>query len=67
MRDLKNTCSFFVNDLNTIYIAADHFDVGVLGHEIAHTVQSHYFVVAAPTKVQEVLAGYVEYQLRKKK
>ncbi len=66
-RDLKNTCSFYVSDLNTIYIAADHFDVGVLGHEIAHTVQSRYFVVAAPTKVQEVLAGYVEYQLRKKK
>ena len=66
-RDMKDTCSFYVNDLNTIYITADHFEVGVLGHEIAHTVQSHYFVVAAPTKVQEVLAGYVEFQLRKKK
>jgi hypothetical protein len=37
----------------------------VLGHEIAHAIMSHYFVVLPSEKIQEVLAGFVEYQLRK--
>jgi hypothetical protein len=56
--------SFYVYDLNTIYVSAGSFKREVLGHEIAHAVISHYFVVQPPMKAQEVLAGYVEYQLR---
>jgi len=63
--DLTNRYSFFVHSLNTIYISAEHFRREVLGHEIGHAVISNYFVVLPPAKVQEVLAGYVEYQLRK--
>lgn len=57
--------SFYVSDLNTIYISQEHFEREVLGHEIAHAIMSHYFVVQPPVKVSEILAGYVEYQLRK--
>ena len=63
--DLGGMVSFYVYDLNTIYISTESFKREVLGHEIAHAVISHYFVVQPPMKVQEVLAGYVEYQLRK--
>ena len=61
--------------MTKIYIGSDHagFELKaklieylkVLGHEIGHAVISHYFVVLPSVKVQEVLAVYVEYQLRK--
>jgi len=60
-----NAGSFYINDYNTIYISADDFTKEVLGHEIAHMIISHYFVVPPPQKVAEILSGYVEYQLRK--
>lgn len=59
------TRSFYVYSLNTIYTSADNFKVGIVGHEMAHAVISHYFVVQPSVKIQEVLAGYVEYQLRR--
>lgn len=61
-----NSPSFYVYGLNTIYISAENFKTAILGHEIAHTLISRYFVVSPPVKIQEVLCGYVEYQLRKK-
>ncbi len=57
--------SFYVNDISTIYISGESFRREVLGHEIAHAILNHYFVVSPPAKVQEILAKYVEYQLRK--
>ena len=62
----KDLRSYYINDLNTIYISRENFKYGILGHEIAHAVISHYFVVQPPVAVAEVLAGYVEYQLRKR-
>ncbi|MBN3040575.1 MAG: hypothetical protein JW867_05565 [Candidatus Omnitrophica bacterium] len=58
--------SFYLHPKNTIYISAQDVTLGMLGHEIAHAVISHYFVVPPPAKVQEVLCGYVEYTLLKK-
>lgn len=60
-----NTRSFYVYSLNTIYTSEDNFTRGIIGHEIAHAIISHYFVVQPSVKIQEVLAGYIEYQLRK--
>ncbi|MFA5286736.1 MAG: hypothetical protein WC394_00475 [Candidatus Omnitrophota bacterium] len=57
--------SFYINEYSTIYISADDFTKEILGHEIAHMIISHYFVVQPPQKVAEILSGYVEYQLRK--
>ena len=63
--ELNSNYPFYVHSLATIYISAENFTAAMLGHEIAHAVISHYFVVLPSVKIQEVLAGYVEYQLRK--
>jgi len=57
--------SFYLHEKNSIYISCADITLGMLGHEIAHAIISHYFVVPPPAKIQEVLAGYVEYDLRK--
>ena len=59
--------AFYMFDYNSIYISAENFRREVLGHEMGHAVMSNYFVVQPSEKIQEVLAGYVEYQLRKSK
>jgi len=67
-RELPDTgFSFYLFDYNSIYITAENFRREVLGHEMGHAVMSNYFVVQPSVKIQEVLAGYVEYQLRKSK
>ncbi|MDD4955866.1 MAG: hypothetical protein PHP17_07520 [Candidatus Omnitrophica bacterium] len=58
--------SIYVPSHNTIYISFNDATAGMLAHEMAHAVISTYFVVAPPPKVQEILAGYVEYSVRKK-
>lgn len=60
-----NERSFYVPEQNTIYISFADLTLGMLGHEVAHAIISHYFVVAPPARVQEILCGYVEYGLRK--
>jgi len=57
--------SFYVSDTSTIYISGESFKREILGHEIAHAIINHYFVVSPPVKVQEILSKYIEYQLRK--
>lgn len=57
--------AFYIYELDTIYIAASDFTKEILGHEMAHAIINHFFVVQPPEKVQEVLAGYIEYQLHK--
>ncbi|MBF0485354.1 MAG: hypothetical protein HQL16_02450 [Candidatus Omnitrophica bacterium] len=58
---------FYIAEVNTLYIAAPDFTKEILGHEMGHAIISSFFVVQPPAKVQEVLAGYIEYQLRKVK
>lgn len=58
--------AFYVYETNTLYIAAPDFTKEILGHEVGHAIISNFFVVQPPMKVQEVLAGYIEYQLRKR-
>jgi hypothetical protein len=57
--------SFYLQEQNTIFISDADLTLGVLGHEMAHAIISGFFVVPPPAKIQEVLAGYVEYNLRK--
>jgi hypothetical protein len=57
---------YYIYELNTLYVTAQGFTKEILGHEMGHAIISNFFVVQAPEKVQEVLAGYIEYQLRKK-
>ena len=57
--------SFYVYDVNSIYVSEDAFMPGIIGHEMSHAVISHYFPVPAPARAQEVLSMYVEYNLRR--
>ncbi len=58
--------SFYYAKKNTIYIAASNISRYILAHEITHGLVTRFFVVEVPMEIQEILAGYVEYQLRKK-
>lgn len=58
--------SFYHHMENTIYINAENLKPGILAHEMAHAIITHYFVVVPPVKAQEVLSGYVEYNINKK-
>ncbi|MCP4652509.1 MAG: hypothetical protein GY858_03885 [Candidatus Omnitrophica bacterium] len=58
--------ALYLHEENTIYVSLEDLTLGMLGHEIGHAIVSRYFVVPPPVKVQEVLCGYVEYNLRKK-
>lgn len=57
--------SFYLHERNTIYISEPDLTLGMLGHEIAHAIICHYFTPPPPAKMQEILTGYVEYNLRK--
>lgn len=57
--------AFYFYEGDTIYISLPDMTLGMLGHEMAHAIISHYFVVPPPKKLQEVLSGYVEFKLRK--
>ena len=63
--NLGDRRSFYVYDLNSIYITEAAFQSGIIGHEMSHAIISHYFPTPAPIKVQEVLSMYVEYNLRR--
>ena len=58
---------FYLDDDRSIYISAERFHREILGHEMGHAIMSRYFVVQPSVRIQEVLAGYIEYQLRKSK
>jgi hypothetical protein len=62
--ELGKQRSFYAHDSDTIYTSSDSFNREIIGHEMAHAIISHYFVIPAPVKVQEVLSMYVEYNLR---
>jgi len=53
--------SFYWHERSAIYVSAKDLTLGILAHEIAHVIVSHYFVVPPPGKVQDVLCGYAEY------
>lgn len=58
--------SIYVPSQNTIHVSLKDVNTGMLAHEMAHVLISNYFVVAPGPKVQEILAGYVEYSVRKR-
>ncbi len=58
--------SIYMPSQNTIHISLKDIDPGILSHEMAYALISNYFVLAPPAKVQEILAGYVEYSVRKR-
>ncbi|MCL5023252.1 MAG: hypothetical protein M1497_07780 [Nitrospirae bacterium] len=52
--------AFYAPSEKAVYIAADEAKAVILAHELAHAVIDQYFGVAAPVKIHEILAQYVE-------
>lgn len=57
--------AFYFDDTKTIYVSLKDVTAGILGHEMAHAIISHYFGAPPPQNIQEILAGYVDYSLGK--
>jgi len=55
--DLK---AYYVKDYNTIYTSEADIADSIVIHEMAHVIIDHYFDVAPPEKVSEILASYVD-------
>ena len=52
--------AFYSPRERAIYIAADEAKANILAHELAHAVIDQFFGVAAPAKIHEILAQYVD-------
>lgn len=62
---LGSVRSFYASDVNSIYVSEDGFKPGIVGHEMSHAIICHYFPTPVPIKIQELLAMYTEYSLRR--
>ena len=49
----------------TIHIALQNYTAGIMGHEITHALIAKYFVVPMPVNAQEILCGYVNFEVNK--
>jgi len=58
--------SFYVYKLNTIFGCEEKITADIIAHEMAHSVIDHHFTVMPPRKIGEMLAHYVELNLREK-
>lgn len=56
--------AFYSTKTNTVYLSVQDVNISILAHELAHVVINHYFENAPPVKIHEVLAQYVESQMR---
>ena len=56
---------FYYPRKNIVFISFDGLALGAMGYQVAQAILERYFVVTPPGNVREVLAGYVEYNLRK--
>jgi hypothetical protein len=58
--------AFYIKKTNTIHIATDSVNRGMLAHEMAHCVTENYFVIKIPTNMAEVMCQYVDKVVRKR-
>ncbi len=56
--------AFYVYRYNTVYVSASRLSESILAHELAHALIDHYFTVAPPLKIRELLACYCDVHLR---
>ncbi len=57
--------AFYSPKTRTLHLSLQDISLRVLAHETAHAVIDHYFGIAPPTRVHEVLAQYVEENIEK--
>ena len=56
--------AIYLFEINTVYADYAEISESVVAHEMAHAVIDHYFGVRPPRKVEEMLAIYVDENLR---
>jgi len=59
--------SFYLEGVRSIFMSAENLKREILGHEIGQAIMSRYFTSQPSARIQEVLSGYIQYQLRKSK
>ncbi len=75
-RDLQAKCfelvhaneaykAFYAHGLRTIFSSEQDIIDSIIAHELGHAVIDHYFMVPPPSKVAELLAGYVDEHLER--
>ena len=55
--------AFYCKETNTIYLDLEELSSGILAHEMAHAVISHFFLIDPPEKTCEVLCQYVDREV----
>jgi len=56
--------AFYAPRDKVVYVSVDDADLSVLAHELTHVILDHYFGIAPPVKIHEVLAQFVEEHLK---
>ena len=55
--------AFYDHKTRAIYVSVENSSEGVFAHEIAHAILNQYFSSPPPSKIQEILAQYVDKYL----
>ena len=63
-RGCRSEKAFYVFEKNTIYVVAPDFTKEIVGHEMGHAIICNFLRDRLSDRIQEVLARYIEYQLR---
>ena len=58
-----NRVAYYEKSTKVIHISVDYASDGVVAHEIAHASIERYFSIPPPSKMQEILAQYVDKNL----
>ena len=58
-----NETAFYEKSERAIHVSVDYASDGVLAHELAHASIEAFFAVPPPSKMQEILAQYVDKHL----
>jgi len=60
----KSPIAFYYHKARTIHLSCQSIRVGVLAHEMTHSVIRDYFRKKIPKKTTEILAKYVERKMK---
>lgn len=58
-----NQAAYYEKNTKAVYVSVDYASDGVVAHEIAHASIDQYFSTPPPSKMQEILAQYVDKNL----
>ena len=55
--------AFYVKKTNTIHIQVEDMRIGILAHEMAHSITENYFIIRPPTNVAEIMSQHVDREV----